>query len=152
MTRAIAIFLICVQLVFAKATSVHWRDLGPMIAGREVRITLTDGSRLKGTATSVNADSLTVTTARGRQSRSRGSIREIRVTRKAGYKWRLIGTALGAGTGAALSYPILAETHNEGSSRYDGAAAGLIGGLAVLGFWAGCHADRSSEIITILPD
>lgn len=152
MKRVFALILICVQIAFAGATSVHWSDLGPIIRGKEITVRLTDGTRLKGTGTSVDAESLVITNTRGRQSAPRNSIREIRVSRKAGYKWRLIGTALGAGAGAALSYPILAETHNEGSGRFDGAAAALIGGLAALGFWAGWRTDRASDVVTILPD
>jgi len=151
MKRVLALILSFVQIAFAGATSVHWRDLGPVIQGKEVMVRLTDGTRLKGTA-SLDADSLVVTNARGRESVPRNAIREVRVTRKTGYKWRVIATALGAGAGAALSYPILAETHNEGSSRFDGAAAALIGGLAALGFWAGWRTDRTIETITILPD
>jgi hypothetical protein len=152
MKRILALILICAQIAFAGAVSVHWRDLGPIIQGKEITVRLADGTRLRGIATSVDADSLTIDRASRRQSVPRNSVREIRVSRKAGYKWRLIGTALGAGTGAALSYPILAETHNEGSGRFDGAAAALIGGLAALGFWAGWRTDRASDKITILPD
>ena len=150
--RVLALILICAQIAFAGATSVHWRDLGPIIQGKEVTLRLTDGRRIKGAATSVDVDSVVITNASGRQPVPRNSIRQIRVSRKAGYKWRVIGTALGAGAGAALSYPILAETHNEGSSRFDGAAVALIGGLAALGFWAGWRSDRTSDIVTILPD
>jgi len=46
----------------------------------------------------------------------------------------------------------LTETHNEGSGKYDSAAAGLIAGLAAPGFLGGWSADRNSELIRVLPD
>jgi len=87
-----------------------------------------------------------------RRSVPRSMVREIRVARNASYKWRLIGTALGAGIGLAIAVPVLAETHNEGSGRYDGAAVGLAGGLAALGYLAGWSADRRGDVITVVPD
>jgi hypothetical protein len=54
--------------------------------------------------------------------------------------------------GAGIAIPVLAETHNEGSSQYDAGAAGLIVGLAAIGYFAGWASDRKQDVITILPD
>jgi hypothetical protein len=97
-------------------------------------------------------DSIRVRTSGGEKSIDRRSIREIRLTKRAGYKWRVIGTAIGAGAGLSAAIPVLTETHNEGSGSYDGAAVGLIAGLAVAGFLGGWSVDRSSDVIHILPD
>ena len=67
-------------------------------------------------------------------------------------KWRMIGTALGAGLGLAIAIPVLAETHNEGSGNYDGAAAGLIVGLAAVGLLTGWRADHTRDVVRLLPD
>ncbi len=123
-----------------------------MITGKSVVISLTDGKRVKGSAISVGSDSLVMETDQGRRSVPRSSIREIRVPRKAGYKWRIIGMAVGAGIGSAVAVPVLTETHNEGSGRYDGAAVGLIGGLAALGYLAGWRTDKNGDVIHILPN
>ena len=151
MKRLVAILLVSSYLAMAAETSVHWRELGPVIAGKEVSLSLTDGKRVKGRAV-VEADSLVIETHKGRQSIPRTSVREIRIARKAGYKWRIIGAAVGAGIGIAIAVPVLAETHNEGSSRYDAAAAGLAGGLAALGYLAGWRADKEGDVVRVLPD
>lgn len=153
MKRLVAILLVCSYAVAAKERSVHWRDLAPMIAGKDIVLSLTDGKQAKRNTLSVEADSLVIDTrAHHRQSIARNMIREIRIGRKTGYKWRLIGTALGVGIGIAIAIPVLAETHNEGSGRYDGAAVGLACGLGALGYLAGWSADRNGDVIRILPD
>ena len=153
MKRLVAILLLCSYVLAARETTVHWRDLGPMITGKDVVVILEDGKRVKGHTASIEADSLVIDThTHQRQSVPRSMVREIRVTRKAGYKWRLIGAALGAGIGIAIAVPVLTETHNEGSGRYDGAAVGLAGGLAALGYLAGWSADKHGDVIRVLPD
>jgi hypothetical protein len=150
--RWLAIFLICGGMAQAAETSVHWRELGPLIAGNKVSLILDNDRKVKGTGISVEGDSLTLDTRKGKQILARRSIHEIRVARKHGYKWRAIGAAIGAGVGVGIAIPVLAETHNEGSSQYDGAAAALIGGLAAIGYLAGWFDDRSGDVIRLLPD
>lgn len=153
MKRLIAVLLVCSSLVMAGETSVHWSDLSRVIGGKEVVVRLAEGKQMKGSAVSIEGESLVIETGKGRrESIPRSSLREIRLSRKVGYKWRLVGTAIGAGIGIAASLPVLRETHNEGSSRYDAVAAGLIGGLAVLGYLAGWSADKKGELIRVLPD
>jgi hypothetical protein len=153
MKRLVAILLACSHFAMATEASIHWRDLGPMITGKDVILSLADGKRIKGRTASVDADSLAIEMAKGRrQSVPRNLVREIRVTRKSSSKWRVIGTALGGGIGAAIAVPVLAETHNEGSGSYDGAAVGLVAGLAALGFLAGWSGDHGRDVIRILPD
>jgi hypothetical protein len=148
----VAILLVCGQIALAATTSVHWRDLSSVIADKDVVVRLTDGKSVKGRTSSVEAESIVMATRRGRVPVSRHSVREIHVARKTTHKWRVIGLGIGAGVGAAIATPVLAETHNEGSGAYDAAAAGLIGGLAALGFFGGWRADHSSDVITVLPD
>jgi hypothetical protein len=139
---------------FASAAekSVHWSDLDSLIAGREVVVQLQDGKRVKGSTVRVGADSMIIETSAGQRSIPRLIIREIRLSRRAGYKWRIIGAAIGAGVGTAAAVPILSETHNEGSSRFDGLAAGVIVGLATLGYLCGWSVDRSGDVLHVLPD
>ncbi len=152
MKRLVAVSVLCACLALAHDRSVRWPDLNGMIADKDVVVLLIDGKRVKGNSVSVDADSLVVQTPQGRQSIGRRDVREIRVKRKAGYKWRIIGTAIGAGAGTAIAVPITTETHNEGSGAYDAAAAGLIIGLAVAGFLCGWSADKGGDVIRILPD
>jgi len=153
MKRLIAIVLAYSQLALGGETSVHWRDLGPLLIGKDVILTLADGARVKGTAESIDAASLVIeTNKRGRRSIRRGDVRDVRVARRASYKWRVIGSVLGAGAGAAISVPVLTETHNEGSGKYDGAAAALVGGLAAVGLLLGWRADHARDLIRVLPD
>lgn len=152
MKRILAILLVFACLASAGEQAVHWSDLSRILAGRDVILRLQNGKRVKGSTAAVAGDSITVRTSKGEESIDRQSIREIRLPKKASYKWRIIGTAIGAGVGLAASIPILTETHNEGSGKYDGAATGLIAGLAALGFLGGWSADRNSDLIRVLPD
>jgi hypothetical protein len=153
MKRLIAIVLACSQLALAGETSVHWRDLGPLLVGKDVILTLADGAQVRGVAESIEAGSLIIETkTKERQSVRRTGVRDIRVARRASYKWRVIGTALGAGVGVAISIPVLTETHNEGSGKYDGAAVALVGGLAAVGLLAGWRSDHARDVIRVLPD
>src|SRR6266849_1369807 len=68
MKRLIALLVAYSQFAMAAETAVHWRELGPAIAGKDVSVSLTDGKRTKGSAFSVEADSLTIETRKGRQS------------------------------------------------------------------------------------
>jgi hypothetical protein len=150
--RILAMLLAFACLASAEEQTIHWSDLGRLISGREVVVRLQNGKRVKGSAVAAGMDSIRVRTSGGETSIDRRSIREIRLTKRAGYKWRVIGTAIGAGAGLAAAIPVLTETHNEGSGSYDGAAVGLIAGLALAGFLGGWSVDRSSDVIHILPD
>ena len=152
MKRILAMLLAFACLVSAAEQRVHWSDLGQLISGKDVIIRLQNGKRVKGTAVIAGTDSITLRTSSGERRIDRRSIGEIRLPKRAGYKWRIIGTAIGAGAGLAAAIPVLTETHNEGSGSYDGAAAGLIAGLALAGFLGGWSVDRSSDVIHILPD
>ena len=80
MKRLIAIVLACSQLALAGETSVHWRDLGPLLIGKDVILTLADGERVKGTAESIDAVSVVIDTKkRTAQSIRRGDVRDVRV-------------------------------------------------------------------------
>ena len=152
MTRLLALLLALSCLASAKEQAVHWSDLNQLLTGQEVAVCLSDGTRVQGRTAAVQADSLVVGTSRGPQSIPRPALQEIRLRQKAGYKGRLLGTAIGAGAGTAVAVPLLRYARNEGSSTFQGVAAGLIVGLAVLGYVSGWSADRRGDLIRILPD
>ncbi len=152
MKRLLALLLAFSCLASATEQAVHWSDLNSLITGKEVVVRLQNGKRVKGRTVAVGTDSLAVETRAGQRSIARSSLQEIRIPKKAGYRWRMLGTAIGAGAGAAVSAPLLRYAHNEGSSTYDGIAAGLIVGLAVLGYLSGWSVDRRGDVIRILPD
>jgi hypothetical protein len=150
--RLLAILLAFSCLASATEQAVHWSDLNQLITGREVVVRLQGGKRVKGRTVAVGINSLLVGTSTGPRSIARSSLREICLPKRTSYKWRIIGTAIGAGAGAAVSIPLLRYAHNEGSNTYEGVAAGLIVGLAALGYLSGWSVDRSSVTIRILPD
>lgn len=124
-----------------------------MVIGKDIIVATAAGDHIRGTALTVESDSITLQSRRrGRRAVARTEVHDIRVTRRSSYKWRAIGAAIGAGTGAAIAAPILAETHNEGSSQYDAAAVGAVAGLAIVGFALGWQADHARDLVRILPD
>jgi peptidoglycan/LPS O-acetylase OafA/YrhL len=153
MKRLTAMFLLIAQLATASEISAHWRDLAAMVTGKDIIVDTAGGDHIRGVALTVESNSMTLQTRkRGRQPVARTDVRDIRVARKSSYKWRTIGAAIGAGTGAAIAIPVLAETHNEGSDNYDAAAVGVVAGLAIIGFVVGWQADRARDLVRILPD
>jgi hypothetical protein len=150
--RILAILLAFSCLASSAERAVHWSELNGLINGKEVIVRLQDGKRVKGRTVAVNADSVVVGTSNGLRSIARSSLGEIRLPKRAGYKWRILGTAIGAGAGAAISVPLIRYGNNEGSSTFDGVAAGLIVGFGVLGYLSGWSVDRRGELIRILPD
>jgi hypothetical protein len=153
MKRLAAILLVLSHVATASEISAHWHDLAAMVTGEDIVVDVTDGKHIRGVALAIEGESLIMEThKRGRQTIARTDVREIRIPRKASYKWRAIGTAIGGGAGAAIAIPVLTETHNEGSGNYDGAAAGVVAGLAILGFVLGWQADHARDIVRILPD
>jgi hypothetical protein len=150
--RILALLLAFCCLASAAEREVHWSDLDRLIKGKEVVLRLQEGKQVKGRAVAVSTDSILVQTSTGQRSVPRRALREARIRRRADHKWRMVGALIGAGAGAAVAIPILSETHNEGSGRYDGAAAGLMVGLAALGYLAGWSVDRNGDILRVLPD
>ena len=148
----VALMAMLVPGAFAKDAAVHWRDVAPLVVNQNVAVKLVRGKGPKGSVMAVNAESLVVATSSGREEIPRDQVQVIRVLHKPGHKWRVIGTAVGVAAAAAIAAPILTETHNEGSGRYDGAAAGVFVALPALGYFAGWSADKKGDVITILPD
>jgi len=152
LVRMSALMMLSCLAAFAKDTAVHWRELAPVVANQNVALKLTKGKGPKGAVVSVHPESLVIATAKGNVEIPREQVQFIRVLHKPTHKWRIIGTAAGVAVAAAIAAPILTETHNEGSGRYDGAAAALFVGIPVLGYFAGWGADKQGDLITILPD
>jgi hypothetical protein len=151
--RILATLLAFCCFVSAKEQVVHWSDLARLITGKEVLLRLQDGKRVKGQVMVVTVDSIALQTRTGQNIIPRPSLSEIRLPKKASYKWRILGTAIGAGAGAAIAIPLLRYSHNEGtSSSFDAAAAGVVLGLAAVGCLAGWSSDRSGHLIRVLPD
>jgi hypothetical protein len=153
MRRLGAIFLLLSHIASASEISVPWRDLAAMVTGKDIIVDTAGGDHIRGVALTVDRNSIMLQTRkRGRQPVARTEVRDIRVARRSGYKWRITGAAIGAGAGAAIAIPVLAETHNEGSNNYDAAAVGAVAGLAVIGFVLGWQTDHARDLVRILPD
>ena len=153
MKHLVTFFFVASQIATASETSAHWRDLSAMLTGKDIILDMSGGDHIRGVVLAVEGDSMILRTRkRARQPVPRTNVRDVRIARRNSCKWRIISTAIGAGAGAAIATPVLAETHNEGSSNYDGAAVGAVAGLAVIGFVLGWQTDHARDLVRILPD
>lgn len=126
--------------------------------GKKIALVLPDGAELRGRVTSVQADALVLDVSKtsgkvahpkGATTLPRSSVRSFTMGRT-GWKWRVIGTAIGLGGGLAMGVFVNTYSHNEG----DGAPAAVAAVVALptaLGYLAGWAADRGSVTIRVLP-
>jgi len=91
--------------------------------------------------------------AKGRAAIPRSTVSEIHL-RHARYRWRVIGTAVGAAAGVAVGWIaallICYEEHPGCTGPATAAFVGTMGGLATLGHLTGREADRRVTIIKII--
>lgn len=140
---------------------LKWSELGAVIEGRKIETVLVDATALEGKAVSVGADHLELEIKEtsdatkyptGPARIPRESLSSLQFTEIRG-SWRALGTAIGAGAGAAVGIPTYQYMENEAAGEKGAAiAAGLVGGGAVMGFFAGRSADKRTVVVTIVPD
>ena len=132
---------------------LQWSDLGPMITGHQVRLTLPDGTRVRGEALSVEPQALVLDIRKtsnrriwpkGETAIPRASVSEFRLIKTEGNSWRVIGTVLAGVGGAALGIGIAIFSPPAGAA----VAAGITG----LGFWGGWESDHNTRLVTVAPD
>jgi hypothetical protein len=138
-----------------KIYRLQWRDLDGMIRGRRIALTLPSGARLQGDVISVQSGELLLdvrktsnrhTYPKGRTVVPRPEITSLRLwSKKSGYRWRALGTAIGAGVGAAIACPVAAYTRNEGADA-GGIIALIVAVPTGLGYLAGWSADRGESV------
>src|SRR5437762_11358240 len=78
-----------------------WNNLHDLSAGQKIEVIKRDGQSLKGTFTTVTADTITVQTGPGDATIARSDVSRVR---RSSHRTRntLIGAGIGAGAGAAV--------------------------------------------------
>jgi hypothetical protein len=103
--RPLALLLLVPTL--AAQDSSSWANLAQALAGKEVRVTRSDGQKIRGEFQSASVDSLVVSTAKSSQTISRAMI--VRVSAK-GKSHRARNAVIGIGAGAAVGLTVGAIT------------------------------------------
>ena len=156
------IVLLCASQVSALAESkpleLKWNEVGTMIVGQRVELTLADGSKVKGEAAAVREDSMVIDVkkstgekkyAKGSATIPLSSIGLVRLERTRSSWGRSMGTIIGVLGGLVLGGFAAAHT--------DGAAAGIsvflviAAGSSITGYFAGKELDRRVTLIKIVP-
>lgn len=100
MARIVVVFFLLGSALLAQSPT--WDNVKHLPSGSQVRLTLTDGRKLRGGLQNVTDDSLMVTTAGANQTVERSTISKIAVKGES-HRGRnaLIGLGVGAGLGLA---------------------------------------------------
>jgi hypothetical protein len=92
------ILLLLLSWALAAQDSSAWPNLAHLLAGKEIRVTTTDGRKFRGGFESAAADNLVIATANSSQTLSRSAI--VRISTKS-KSHRARNALIGAGVGAA---------------------------------------------------
>ena len=145
------LILILVPTDSAARTKSHmglrWDQIAQVVEGHEVEITTTSGTRLKGTASGVLADSLVVKRGKTSEHVPRSTVVSLVLTRST-RRWRWIGAIAGY---TAVAAPVSSRS-KFGGEALQGAIGLAALATATLGYALGREADRRRTLITILPD
>lgn len=107
-----------------KTISLQWEDLAPLVAGREVEIVLSDGTKVRGDVYAVQEDRLVMDVKKtsnkrvypkGQQSIERASIPSLNLRNKT-IRWRVIATTAGIVVGAFAAILTYCATDSEALS------------------------------------
>lgn len=164
--RALAAALLLLWLAPAvRAVSpqrLTWEEL-PRLLGKYVSIALYDGGAVAGKVCEVQADALLIQVYKSTDlvAYPRGPMRVPRATLHVldlhgkGFKYRLIGTALGFAAGAAggigVAVGVQGGLFSEGRSRVSGAAlVSVMAGATAAGYAVGNAADRRTTTVRII--
>ncbi len=138
---------------------LEWRDLDPMVRGRNIDITLPSGIRLKGQVTSVEVDVLMLDVSRtsnkraypkGRAVVPRTEVTQFLLARKEGHTWSAVGAGIGGAIGTGMAIGAVQVIKGDGQRAV--AAALLVGLPTAIGYGLGWGADHESVKIIVVPD
>jgi hypothetical protein len=140
--------------------SLKWNELDAAVGGKRVAVAFPDGEIVEGKVLSLGSDSLVLDAIKttnkqkypkGRISIPRPSVSVLRLSEIRGH-WRILGTAIGAGTGTLFGIALYTYANNEAAAEQGALAATvLIGGGAGLGYLGSRSADRHVLVITVVP-
>ena len=138
---------------------LRWDELGRVIEGRTVAVTLTDGSLVRGEAIVVRDDALVVD-ARGASEAHpysgpnaaipRSAVQQVKVHRSAGSSGRTLGTVVGVLTGLVVG-GYIAGTAADSAGTGIPLFLGLASGITVVGYHAGKQLDTRVTVIRVVP-
>ena len=143
-----------------KQVDVRWEQLGGLISGKKISLTLPDGASVEGNVASVQADSLILTTLKSSDARAypkretsipRASVSAVRLL-----EMRIVGRVAGTVTGAVIGVGTVVAIAvgngilNKPSGGENAAAAIALVGLPVAGYFIGRSLDRKVTLIKVI--
>ena len=130
--------------------NLDWNEIFAYVEGRKLTVGLADGSQVEGIVRGVQVRRSTSNTHRsGDASIRREEVSVIRFRETKG-NWRALGTAIGAGAGAAIGGIAAVRLDNENASGKAGAAVGIaVGAGAGLGYALGHAKDQRNVTILV---
>lgn len=145
-----------------KQLRLKWSELTRVVLGQKATMILPSGASIEGKVLAVEPDILVIDITKTSDSRAypkgqasvpRSSVSVLNV-KKVQYRWRVIGTAIGAGTGLLAGWfmALLIAADEKPRPAATAAFVGITGGLATVGYFAGQKADRQITVITIVPE
>jgi hypothetical protein len=143
-----------------KQVDVRWEELGGLISGKKISLTLPEGASIEANVVSVQADSLTLMIAKSSNAQSypkretsipRASVSTVRLLEMR-IIGRVAGTLIGAviGVGAVVAIAVGNGILNKPSGGENAAAAVALVGLPVAGFFIGRSLDRKVTLIKVI--
>jgi hypothetical protein len=143
-----------------KQVEARWEELGGLVLGKKIALTLPDGASIEGRVASVHADSLTLTIAKTSDAQaypkretsiSRASVATVKLLEMR-IIGRVAGTVIGAviGVGAVVAIAVGNGILNKPSGGENAGVAVALVGLPVVGFLIGRSLDRKVTLIKIV--
>ena len=138
---------------------VPWAELAGALEGRKVSTVLVDGTLLQGRLLGVSPTEARFNVSktsnsdlypRGERAIPKAQLTTLSYRQMGGPKWRPIGTAIGAASGALATLPYWVTASGEGGLKGQNAAITLggIGAIAALGYLLGHEGDK--RLITVV--
>jgi hypothetical protein len=144
----------------ASQLELKWNELGPVIAGHQVKLVLPGGAEIQGEAIAVREDTLLLNVKKtsdrksypkGQDAIPRASVTTLQIETIRGSGGRTIGVIVGALGGLILGGDLVAHTaHSEPAAI--SSFLGISAGSAIAGYYAGKASDRRVTTVKILPE
>jgi hypothetical protein len=144
----------------ASQLELKWNELGPVIAGHQVKLVLPGGAEIQGEAIAVREDTLLLNVKKtsdrksyptGQNAIPRASVTTLQFETVRGSGGKTIGVIVGALGGLILGGDLVAHTaHSEAAAT--SSFLGISTGSAIAGYYAGKASDRRVTTVKILPE
>lgn len=159
-TLVCALWFAPAVLASANQLELKWNELGPVIAGHQVKLVLPGGAEIQGEAIAVREDTLLLNVKktsdhrsypRGQNAIPRASVTTLQFEIIRGSGGRTIGVIVGALGGLILGGDLVAHTaHSEAAAI--SSFFGISTVSAIAGYYAGKTSDRRVTTVRILPE